>query len=187
MAIERKPLHISIIIRLLICALVFVLFHVFSEVLVRVKFQEHFVSWDWCCTIPKSFKRCPLAHVYISHSATWSMTSYMFKAGGISLQILLPGKSSPWRTQTSATEDKATGTGPNIHTNKGKVMHRIRLPIRANMKPRSNTVCVYVGDGENSGEAAFIKKLASIKNASPMELHKKLTRRDSEADPNLRT
>lgn len=169
MAIERKPLHISLIIRLLICALVFVLFQVFSEVLVRVKFQEHFVSWDWCCTIPKNFKRCPLAHVYIS------------------LQILLPGKSSPCRTQTSATEDKATGTGPNIHANKGKVMHRTRLPIRASMKPRSNTVCVYVGDGENSREAAFIKKLASIKNASPIELHKKLTKRNSEADPNFRT
>ena len=94
-----------------------------------------------------------------------------------------PEKSNSYINQTSAIEDKATSAGPSSHNNKGKVMHRSRLPIKANMNPRSNTICVCSGD-ENSG-AAFIKKLASIRYPMDIELHKKLSNKRSDAEPNF--
>lgn len=58
--------------------------------------------------------------------------------------------------------------------------------MRDSKNPRSNTVCVYVGDDENSSQI-FNKKLASTKNPRPIELHKKLTSRNNDAEPNFKT
>jgi hypothetical protein len=54
------------------------------------------------------------------------------------------------------------------------------------MNPRSNMACVCPGDDENSPPEAFIRKLASIRYPTDIELHKKLSSKRSDADPNLR-
>lgn len=65
-------------------------------------------------------------------------------------------------------------------------MQSTRLPIRANMNPRSIMFCVCPGLDENSPQA-FIKIFASIRYPMDIELHKKLTNKRSDADPNLTT
>ncbi|KAL2509795.1 Uncharacterized protein Fot_33442 [Forsythia ovata] len=65
-------------------------------------------------------------------------------------------------------------------------MQRTLFPTTANAKPLSNIVSVYSGAVENS-PIAFIKKLASTKHPSAIELHKKLTNRKIEVDPNFST
>lgn len=98
------------------------------------------------------------------------------------------GKSNPWSPHTRAIDDSATGTGPNIHNNKGKLIQRTRLPTTANPNPLSKTVFVYSSDDDDvNSPKAFIKKLASIKFASAIELHKKLLNKKIEVSPYFST